>query len=362
MIYYKILILLFTQLLFIQSLLNNQFSNNLLLNNKFSNNKLLNNKFSNNKLLYCNLNNKLDNNFNDIKIIIKNKTTIFMKLIIYNNLLTTLLLNLSGGFIMNPSLINLLYNKNFILSSIITSLIMSTSMIINDFYDINIDKVNNVNRPLVTGEITKTEAIISIIILSCLIEYLNLFLSTNLQIVVQISLFLIHIYTPIIKKIFFVKNIFCACLVSLSIFFSGLSTSSSLLVYNKNYELFLIEISFIFLGSLYNEILLDMTDIEGDKKNNIYTIPVIFGKQSSLIFECFIVLYNMISSFLMLALIVDIKYVLIFQLVFIPFIYNLYIIYKNNLDDSYIKQSKKYINISLFASIIYICLLQFTII
>ena len=316
---------------------------------KIVNNKLLDNKLSNNEISHQ----KLD--------IVENKMKSFMKLIRYNNILPTFLLNFSGGFIINPSINNLLHNKDFLLSSIITSLIMSTSMIINDINDIKIDKINNKDRPLVTGKITRSEAIASVIFLSIIIEYLNLFLSTNLQIIPHISLFLIYIYTPIIKKIFLIKNLFCAFLVSFSIFFSGLSTSSSFLIHNKNYELFLIELSLIFVGSLYNEILLDITDITGDKKNKIYTIPVIFGKKNALIFGCLILLYNIISSFFMLSSIIDIKYAIILQLIFIPFIYDLYIIFNNNFDDNKIKKAVKNTNIPLFLSIIYICLLQFVI-
>ena len=234
---------------------------------------------------------------------------------------------------------------------------MSISMIINDIYDIDIDKINNSNRPLVTGEITKSEAIISVGLLSCLIEYLNLYLSNNLQIIVNLSLFLIYIYTPIIKKIVLVKNMFCASLISFSIFLSGLSTSTTFLSYNNNYYLFLIELSLIFFGSLYNEILLDITDIKGDKINKIYTIPVIFGKKNTLILECLIIAYNMISSFFTLSYLCDINHAILLELSFIPLIYDLYNIFKNNLDDNYIKKAIKNLHLTLFLSIIYICFL-----
>lgn len=328
---------------------------NISLSFKFqNNNKILNNnKVTNNKLLY---NNDKHNNY----FIKKNKINNFLELIRYKNIIPSFFLSFSGGFIINSSINELFENTNFIISSIITILIMSTSMIINDLYDIDIDKINNKNRPLVTGEITKSEAIISVILLSSLIEYFNSYLSHNLQIIVNVSLFLIYIYTPIIKKIFLIKNIFCALLISFSIFFSGLSTSESL-INNKNYDLFLIEISLIFFGSLYNEILLDITDIKGDKINNINTVPVILGKKNTLIIECFILIYNILSSFYTLLFVSDIKYAILFQFSFIPLIYDLYQIFKNDLDDNYIKKAIRNLNIPLFLSVIYICLLQFTI-
>lgn len=297
---------------------------------------------------------KINNNF----IQIQNKANSFIKLSRAKNIIPTAFLSFSGGYLINPSITNLLHNSNFILSSIITSLIMSTSMIINDVCDIEIDKVNNNDRPLITGEITKVEAILSIITLTGLVEYLNLYLSNNLQLITNLSLFGIYLYTPIIKKIFLFKNLFCASLVSFSIFFAALSSSTTLLVLNKNYDLFIVELSLIFFGSLYNEILLDITDIEGDKQNKIYTVPVIFGKRNTLILECLILSYNMVSSFFILGSFTNIYYASGLELIFIPFIYDLYIIFKNDLDDDKIKKAITNTNIPLFSSIIYLCFLQ----
>ena len=65
-----------------------------------------------------------------------------MTLIRSENIFPTLLLSFSGGWIVNPSIYNLLKNKSFIVSNIVTILIMCSSMIINDIVDINIDKMN----------------------------------------------------------------------------------------------------------------------------------------------------------------------------------------------------------------------------
>lgn len=285
----------------------------------------------------------------------KNKIDGFLQLIRAKNIIPCFFLNFSGGFMMEPSIIALLHNTNFIISSIITSLIMSTSMIINDLFDIEIDKINNKDRPLITGIITKKEAIISIFSISLLIEYLNLYLPNDLQNIVNISLFLIFIYTPIIKKIVLLKNIFCASLVSFSIFLSGLSIVNDQIMLNDNYNLFLVEIGLIFFGSLYNEILLDITDIKGDKINNINTIPVILGKKNALILESIIISLNMILSFLLLLNNYDIKYAILLELCFIPLLYDLYNIFTNNLDDVYIKKAILNLNMTLFLSLIYIC-------
>jgi geranylgeranylglycerol-phosphate geranylgeranyltransferase len=159
---------------------------------------------------------------------------------------------------------------------------MSASMVINDLFDIELDKVNNPTRPLITGEITKTEAIVLSSVLLAITEILSFyFLSKNLQIITKISTINIIMYTPIFKKIPIIKNISCASIIAFSVLFTGLASSTQNMSSTK-IEYLISFVRLLFLGSLYNEIILDILDYEGDKQNNINTIPVLFGKDISL--------------------------------------------------------------------------------
>ena len=63
-----------------------------------------------------------------------------------------------------------------------------------------------------------------------------------------------------------------------SIFFNALAAAGNTLLYtNKNFGLLGITLSFIFFGSLSNELILDMRDVEGDNNNHIVTIPTFFN-------------------------------------------------------------------------------------
>ena len=83
------------------------------------------------------------------------KTHHLFKLTRPNNIIPTTFLCFTGGWIMNPSIYHLLHSTPFIISTINTILIMSASMVINDIYDLNIDKINSLDRPLVNGKITR---------------------------------------------------------------------------------------------------------------------------------------------------------------------------------------------------------------
>lgn len=302
---------------------------------------------SSNKIIFKND----DNN----KVSYKNKSKNLLKLIRYKNILPTFLLSLTGGLLINPTKI---LSCGFFISVVNTILIMSSSMVINDIFDINIDKINNYDRPLVNGDITIKEAVIFLCILLGLTEYLSIyFLSANLQNIIHYAMIFITIYTPILKRIPFIKNISCAFLVSFSIFFSGLSTGNIKL--NKNYYLFLITINLIFFGSLYNELLLDMRDYEGDKENKIYTIPVLFGNKKSWNIVNIILNTSIILNTCALTYLLNFYYGVILLFIFIPIKNELYTIKKCNYYKNIIISSINNTTKPLYFLLLYMIILSF---
>ena len=220
-----------------------------------------------------------DNNYN---IINKGKLLSYSKLLRTNNIVPTFLLNILGGWLTIPSY-KLFLNKKFWAFSLITQLTMMNSMIINDLFDLKIDLINNNNRPLVNKEISIKEAqclYISTNILISILSGLFFYEKHFYKFIYTINLIL-FLYTPYLKKILFIKNITCASVVSSTL----VLTSKSLLLNNimiasqntQHINLIAITSKFLFLSSLYIELLLDVKDIYGDKENNIVTIPNYFG-------------------------------------------------------------------------------------
>jgi len=278
-----------------------------------------------------------------------NKLNDYLDLIRYENILPTTLLNLSGGWIMNPS-IDLFLNKPFLISIINTLLIMSSSMILNDIYDIDIDKINNPTRPLVSGKISMNEAKILVVCLLGLTEILsNSFLDTNLNLIIQLSIINVIIYTPIFKKITFVKNISCASLVAFSPIFSGLAANI-----NNNYNLLYILSGMIFIGSLFCEILLDICDKNGDEENNIITIPIKYGDDITLKITCIILIINIIFIFTSITYNYDVEHGIILPIIFSNIFNDLNNIKESNYSNSLIRKTTMNTNLYLFVSLIYL--------
>jgi 4-hydroxybenzoate polyprenyltransferase len=294
-------------------------------------------------------------------IIIKKLRNI-SKLTRSGNIIPTLLLSVSGGWIMNPSISNLIYSAPFITSNINAILIMSLSMILNDLFDIEVDKLNNPSRPLITGEISKIEAITFSGLLFLIIEYLtNTYLSGNIQFITNLILLDILLYTPFIKKITFIKNVNCALIVSFALFYSGLSVSDhNLLINNKYYNILSVTMNYIFWGSINNELMMDISDLEGDKQTGIKTLPVIINKPFSLFIVHSILFCNTMSNSLSLAYIYNnILYGIIPVLLYFPIFFDLLKVRRLNYSSFMITKTLNNSVKPMFLFLLYMCVLSY---
>ena len=282
------------------------------------------------------------------------KTHSFMKLIRSQNILPTILLMNTGAWIVKPSL-QIYKSPPFFISSLITLSIMSNSMILNDLFDMSVDKINHPERPLITGEITKREAIISSLSLFLSSEILNLrYIPPDLQYITHYANIVITIYTPLLKRLVLIKNITCAGLVTFSVWFSGLLMNKN----SNNTGLLSIASSFLFLGSLYNEILLDIRDYEGDKQNGILTIPVLYGKSKTWKIAFCILSMNLLSNSLFIYKLYSIRESIFFLLICSQLFMKLREIKNNEYSKNIIKMSVDDTQKQLFAVLIYICFLR----
>jgi 4-hydroxybenzoate polyprenyltransferase len=275
------------------------------------------------------------------------------------SILPTLLLNFSGGWIMNPSLHNLLQCPSFIIATINTILILASSMIINDIYDVQIDRINNPTRPLVTGQVSIDEAFGLFILLISMAEILTIgFLPNNFKYIIDFAMINITIYTPFLKRIPLIKNISCAALVAFTIYFSGLSSVNGLITTHENYKFLIIAMNLIFGGSLSNEILLDIRDYHGDKDNNIKTIPVLFGKDAAFVIVNIISTLSVLLNSLSLSHVMDYKYGVILSIVCSPLTFNLYKVKVNEYSRESINEVVNNTNLPLFLTLVYFSLLS----
>jgi geranylgeranylglycerol-phosphate geranylgeranyltransferase len=187
---------------------------------------------------------------------------------------TSIMVGLSG-YLANK---DMLFSPQFWSAFSIVHIISSASMIINDLFDIEIDRVNNPGRPLINGSIRKEEAMKLAIILFSMVPLIgNTYLPSSVSPFWWGGMALVLLYTPILKRIFFIKNLACATLVSSTVPFIAFSLDT------LNSPWITLTFKTIFMASLYIELLLDITDVKGDKENGVLTLPTVLGKEATLL-------------------------------------------------------------------------------
>lgn len=148
-------------------------------------------------------------------------------------------------------------------------LICGAGMIINDYFDIEVDRINRPDRPLPSGRIKKNNALIySAILFAMGIILAYLINKYCFYTAIFVSLLLI-IYNPILKRIILLGNLACSLFVALTFIFGGFIV--------MNYW----PVSFLgllaFLSNTGREIYKSIEDVLGDKKIGINTLPMKFG-------------------------------------------------------------------------------------
>ena len=289
-----------------------------------------------------------------IRSTLQKKTSGFIKIIRTENILPTLFLSMSSGFIMMPNVLDLINSTPFMVSIITTLLIMSNSMVINDIFDMEIDKINAPTRPLVTGELTKIEAVVISSLFIILSELLSInFFNISSQNIVHIANMIIILYTPIFKRIIFIKNLTCAGLISFSTIFPALCIGCT----NGNIELLMVLIRMILFGSFSVEILYDIKDADGDIQKGINTIPTKYGNQFTYRLICKILRFSILTNSIILSTLYNYGYGIIFFILQSPMLTRL-----NDLENTLFckKTIKKYglkTTETLATTLIYLCFL-----
>jgi len=186
-----------------------------------------------------------------------------------------------------------------ILAGLSGALTASAGNVINDYFDINIDKINKPTRILPSGKLSLKEAFAFYIILSIAALLISSFININAFITVFIALTFLFFYSYELKKVPLVGNIVVSTLTGLAFIYGGIAVN--------NVSFALIPALFALLINFVREIIKDMEDVEGDRKHGVNTYPVIHGFKKS----------KMIVVFVTSVLIILTLY---------PFVFNIYTI------------------------------------
>ncbi|MCX6765466.1 MAG: UbiA family prenyltransferase [Candidatus Moranbacteria bacterium] len=152
------------------------------------------------------------------------------------------------------------------------------SVVINDIQDKDIDKITNQTRPLATGTFTleeyKTIGWI-LFLVSILFSAIVNFKIALLLLVYQAIAWLYSCWPLRLKRFAFVST-FVSAIASLLILFSGfILVSPEQNIKGLPFSI----VALLVIGYTLALPIKDFKDVEGDKKNGVYTVPVLFGEQ-----------------------------------------------------------------------------------
>jgi len=218
----------------------------------------------------------------------------FAKLIRIENLfLMALVLYVANDYIYRKEMVALSPINLWILI-LSTISIGAGGYVINDYFDLKIDKVNKPNEVVLEKTIHRKAAILWHLFFSIIgmtggiyLAYLSGHLSlSSIQLA---SIVLLLIYSNILKKIFILGNITISLLAGLLpilpyIYINAQHPHLSIITANALLSL----CAFAFFTTLIRELIKDIQDIEGDSIGGRKTIPIVWGFLASKIIIFFL--------------------------------------------------------------------------
>jgi len=177
--------------------------------------------------------------------------------------------------IVGASLVSTLnFTTNLLLGFVTAFSLTAASMAINDYYDREIDAINEPNRPIPRGDVSPKEALIFAVVLS-IIGFIAAF-ETNMPsfIVAVIALIISITYITKGKGTGLPGNFLVSASVVIPFIYGGLTVGqieTSTLLF----------VAIAFLSNTGREVTKGIVDVEGDRSHNIKTIAVTYGERTA---------------------------------------------------------------------------------
>lgn len=179
----------------------------------------------------------------------------------------------------------------FALLCLASILIAAAGYIINDYFDLNIDRVNKPDKLIVERVIKRRSAILWHWFLSGLGVLLSLYVSWKLRnpIVALANLgcvVLLWFYSTTFKRKLLIGNVVISLLtawVILVLFFCEIRLTNTYSL-SRTFKYAVVYGGFAFIISLIREIIKDIEDMDGDARDGCRTMPIVWGVHVAKVF------------------------------------------------------------------------------
>jgi geranylgeranylglycerol-phosphate geranylgeranyltransferase len=186
---------------------------------------------------------------------------------------------------------------NVLLACISGGLIAAGANTINDYFDLEIDRINKPKRPLVAGKLLSSQALIIALFEFAVGSLLALFIGFLAFIIAFSISLLLFLYSYRLKRLPLIGNLAVSFSTGMAFIYGGIAV-------HRVVET-LIPAIFAFFYHFGREIIKDIQDREGDTSEKARTFPIIYGNRLSLILT-------------------TLNFALLTVLVFLPFLFGWY--------------------------------------
>lgn len=169
---------------------------------------------------------------------------------------------------------------NLFLAVLVVFFATAGGMILNDYLDLEVDKVSHPNRSVPSGKITAREALYSATLFFLIALAISFVINILCFAIAIFSMFLLVLYEKFFKNQGIIGNMVVGFVSSISFVFGGAAVGQP-----QNSLIFSTIIFFIVTG---REILMDVRDIEGDRLIRT-TLPMQIGEKSATYVGCLLI-------------------------------------------------------------------------
>jgi len=184
--------------------------------------------------------------------------------------------------------------RDIILATLAAALIMVGANVINDICDIDIDRINKPNRPLVTRVVSVKEAYV-LFISSYIVGWIcAILISVEMLLIAVVVGLLLVAYSYKFKRTVIIGNLIVSFSTAAAFLYGGLAV--------KQIEIAYFPALFAFLYHFGREIIKDLQDLEGDAASGAKTLATEHGPR--------IVLKTVFITFALLIVVTILPYIL----------------------------------------------------
>lgn len=219
--------------------------------------------------------------------------------------------------------------------------------VINDYFDYNIDLVNKPERPIPSGRISlengKRYAYL-LFAAGTVCGFLISYLTANWIpfIIVLIADVVLYLYAYKLKATPLIGNLAVGFMTGFGFVFGGFTINNPSIVMTSIFLGF-----FAFVMTTAREIIKDIEDVEGDRKDGARTLPILIGKKKPAILATILIIIDCaLCPLLYIYHIFGVLYLVIIAVAVIIFIYSAILIMKSQ-EESVAHKSSKLLKIGM---------------